>query len=134
MIKMSKLEQALGGKLETHEERRVPGLDDDESFSTIYFAVPNGESAKTLFRKVTNYTNPPFAQSGGVSEAGCIISTSSNLVFHALEVHGDLAGWRADIEAGAAAANILLANVQNDQLLVQDGQRFALEDCQITFT
>jgi hypothetical protein len=68
----------LGGKLETHEERRVPGLDDDESFSTIYFAVPNSESAKTLFRKVTNYTNPPFAQSGGVNEAGCIISTSFN--------------------------------------------------------
>ncbi|MEP4260230.1 MAG: hypothetical protein ABJ375_13080 [Rhizobiaceae bacterium] len=134
MIEMSKLEKALGGKLETHEERRIPGLDDDESVSTIYFAVPSGKSAKTLFRKITNYTNPPFAQSGGATEAGCIISTSSNLVFHALEVHGDLAGWCADIEAGAAAENILLANVQNDQLLVRDGQTFALEDCQVTFT
>ena len=134
MIKMSKLEKALGGRLETHEERRVPGLDDDESVSTIYFGVPSGKSAKMLFRKITNYTNPPFAQSGGATEAGCIISTSSNLVFHALEVHGDLAGWRADIEAGAAAENIQLASVQNGQLFVRGGQSFVLEDCLVTFT
>lgn len=133
MIKMSKLEKALGGRLETQEERTVAGLDDDESVSTIYFGVPNGKSAKTIFRKITNYTNPPFAQSGGATEVGCIISTSSSLIFHALEVHGDLAGWSADIAAGAAAENILLAKVQNGLLLVQDGQSFTLEDCQIAF-
>jgi len=134
MIMLSKLEKALGGKLEKHEDRRVPGLDDDESVSTIYFGVPSGKSAKTLFKKITNYTNPPFAQSGGATEVGCVISTSSNLVFHALEVHGDLAGWCADIEAGAAAEDIPLAKVLNTQLLLQDGRSFALGDCQVAFT
>lgn len=134
MIKKSKLEQALGGRLTTQTERQIPGLDDDDSVSTIYFGVPRGESAKVIFRKITNFTNPPFAQSGGVTEAGCTISPSSDLVFHALEIHGDLTGWRADVEAGAAAENILLANVHNDWLHVQDGQSFALEECQVIFT
>ena len=134
MIKMSKLEKALGGKITSPSDRRIPGLDDDDSGRTIYFCVSKGKSAKAVFRKIVNFANPPSAQSGGATEAGCTISPKSDLVFHALEVHGDLKGWCADVEAGAASQNILLAKVVNDRLQVQDGQEFSLEECQVMFT
>lgn len=133
MIKTSKLEKALGGKLENRLDRQIPGLNDSANACTIYFNIPNGKSAEILFRKITNFTNPPFAQSGGANESGCVITTPSNLVFHSLKIHGDLIGWGLDIEAGAASENILLAKICDEDLKIEDGQGFTLKECQITF-
>jgi len=131
--KLTDLERALGGKLERKNERRIPGLDDDEDVSTVYFCVPSGQSPGATFFKITGFTNPPLAQSGGATEVGCIIETPDGVVFHGLEFHGDLEGWHADIKAGASAANVVLARLRDGRLEIENGQSFNLDECRIAF-
>lgn len=54
-------------------------------------------------------------------------------MFHAIGYHGDLEGWRKDIEAGAQAMHLLLARIEGDKFVVSDGRLFPLSECKIEF-
>jgi hypothetical protein len=130
---IKRLEQILGGKIEQKGQRAIPGLILRDGVEVIYFSLPPKSNVHKQFRNITNYTNPPFAKSGGVSESGCSIQSPDGILFHAISYHGDLAGWRKDIEAGAQTFNSVLANVDGDDLIVADGRVFDIGKCRVEF-
>ena len=133
--KLTKIESMLGGKFERADERVLPGLDDDEDTSTLYFHVSKEKSAAHIFDKITGYTDPPAAKFGGViDEPGCSLETPNGMVFHALRIHGDLEGWYSDISAGASAENVLLASIEGRRLVINNEQSFDLDECLVAFT
>jgi len=64
---------------------------------------------------------------------GCYLTLPDDSIFHAVGYHGDLAGWKQDIETGATEQNIALARIDGNKLVVSDGRVFALSDCKATF-
>lgn len=131
---LERLEQALGGKLERKDARVIPGTAQVDGTEIVYFADDGRHPFRKQFRVLTEYTNPPHAQSGGVNEQGCKITLPDGQLFHAIGYHGDLAGWRKDIEAGAQALGLLLARIDGDRFFVSDGRVIELTDCTIQFT
>ncbi|WP_458762571.1 hypothetical protein [Cupriavidus basilensis] len=130
---LERLEQTLGGKLERQGARVIPGTVAVEGTEFVYFADDGEYKFRKQFRNLTEFTNPPNAKSGGVNERGCRITLSSGQLFHAIGYHGDLEGWRKDIEAGAQAMHLLLARIEGDKFVVSDGRLFPLSECKIEF-
>jgi hypothetical protein len=128
-----RLERLLGGKIEQLEQRTTPGLVPVEGVEVVYFSLSPKGNARQQFKKITSYTNPPFAQNGGVSESGCHIQSPDGGVFRAISYHGDLEGWKQDIEAGASAFNAVLAKIENGNLVLSDGRSYDLDKCRIEF-
>ncbi|MHA6896973.1 hypothetical protein ACQUJT_23275 [Ralstonia pseudosolanacearum] len=131
---LERLEQALGGKLERKDARVIPGTVQVDGTEIVYFADDGRHPFRKQFRALTEYTNPPHAQSGGVNEQGCKITLPDGQLFHAIGYHGDLAGWRRDIEAGAQALGLLQARIVDNKFFVSDGRVIELTDCTIEFT
>lgn len=48
--------------------------------------------------------------------------------------HGDLVGWKKDIEEGADGLNLLLAKIEGKQFIISDGRVFLLSECKVEFT
>lgn len=130
---LEKLEAALGGKLERTDARVIPGLIKRTDVEVVYFSIPAKGNGRKQFRNITNHTTPPFAQYGGVSESGCCIKTPSGMSFYALTYHGDLVGWKRDIEEGAKAHDSILARIEDENISLSDGRMFSLDACQISF-
>lgn len=130
----NRLERTLAGKLERRCSRVVPGSVAVEGTEFIYFSDDGRHPFRKQFKNLTEFTNPPHAQCGGVNERGCRIKVPDGQQFHAIGYHGDIEGWRLDIEAGARALNILLARIEGNQFIVSDGRTFELRQCEIEFT
>lgn len=130
---LNQLESILGERIERKNQREIPGLVVRDGVEVLYFSVDAKASAKKLFKSITNHTNPPIAQSGGANERGCVITVPGEIAFHALSYHGDLDGWRKDIEIGAAALGVVLAKIQSSGIVLGDGRSFSLDQCTIKF-
>lgn len=128
------LERILGGKLERSDARVVPGADGASTRVAIYFSDDGKNKFGKQFKNITCFTDPPNATCGGVNEAGCDITPPDGPFFHAAIYHGDLAGWRKDIEEGAKGLGLLLAKIEGDQFVISDGRSFPLSECKIDFT
>jgi hypothetical protein len=131
--RLDRLEQILGGKIEPAGERRIPGTVSVDGTEFCYFSDDGKNKFDKQFKNLTNYTNPPHAKSGGATECGCKIYLPDGLLFHAISYHGDVAGWRKDIEAGARGLNLMLATIVADNFVVAGGRMVALTDCRIEF-
>ncbi|MEZ2311574.1 hypothetical protein AB6809_33615 [Paraburkholderia sp. RCC_158] len=130
---LERLEQILGGKLERDDARVIPGTVAVDGTEFIYFSDDGKNNFRKQFRNLTEFTTPPYAQSGGVNERGCAIALPDGQLFHAIAYHGDTEGWRKDIHAGAKALSVLLAKIEGDKLVVSDGRTFSLNECKIAF-
>ncbi len=86
------------------------------------------------FKSLTMFANPLQATGGGVNERGCKITTPNGVLFHAIGYHGDIGGWRKDIETGARGLHLLLGMIDGDRFVVKDGESFQLRDCKIEFS
>jgi hypothetical protein len=128
------LERMLGGKFERKDARVIPGTADASTRETIYFSDDGKNKFRKQFKNITCFTEPPYATGGGVNEAGCDITPPSGPLFHAAIYHGDLAGWRKDIEEGAKGLGLLLACIEGDKFIISDGRSFPLSECKIEFT
>ncbi|WP_080403364.1 hypothetical protein [Burkholderia ubonensis] len=131
--KLGKLESIVGGALERRDARVIPGSVAVEGTEFVYFSDDGKNKFKKQFKNLTEYTNPPNAVSGGVNDRGCKIALPNGQLFHAIGYHGDLDGWRKDLEAGAAALNLLLARIEGDMFILSDGSSFSLNECKIEF-
>ncbi|WP_081075663.1 hypothetical protein [Burkholderia territorii] len=129
-----RLEKALGGKLERSDSRVVPGSVTVAGTEFVYFSDDGKHPFRKQFKNLTEFTNPPHAQHGGVNERGCRIKLPDGRKFHAIGYHGDIEGWRLDIESGAKALNVLLARIDGERFIVSDGQTFELSQCEVEFT
>ena len=130
---MNPLNQFLSGSIERRNQRVIPGLVPREGAEVMYFSVDAKSNARKLFKSITNHTNPPIAQYGGATESGCAITVPGGNKFHALSYHGDLEGWRQDIELGATACGVLLAKIEAQALVLGDGRLFPLNQCAVEF-
>ncbi|MCD9146638.1 hypothetical protein [Pseudophaeobacter flagellatus] len=128
------MEKILGAKIQSIAELGIDGLKDKHGNEAIFFAVPEAESPRKVFRKLISATDPPNAKSGGASEYGCSIKTPNGLIYHALTTHGDIEGWRKDIEFGAAQFGFSLAKIQGNKFVVDEKQEIEIYDCSIEFS
>ncbi|OPH36193.1 hypothetical protein [Moraxella atlantae] len=119
--------------LEDTDKRIIPGIDPIENQCVLYFQDHMIESVEKQFYKITNYSNPPKAANGGANLAGCKIILPNGKSFHALVFHGDLEGWKADIENATTKLNISLGNIINQSSFIVGNLAFNLDDCTIEF-
>lgn len=127
------MEKILGGKIQSTAEIGINGLQGTNDSEVIFFEVPDAEQPAVVFRRLTNATDPPNAQNGGASEYGCSIRTPENGSYHALIIHGDLDGWRKDIELGARQLDLSLAKVCGDTLVLDGDHKRPIADCDVEF-
>ncbi|GJL36563.1 hypothetical protein PUATCC27989T_01480 [Phytobacter ursingii] len=127
------LEKILGGKIEPSNARDVPGVMVVDGQQVVYFSDDGKSNPRKQFDNITCFSEPPNAVRGGVNERGCKITPPSGPIFHAISYHGDLDGWRKDIEAGAIGLGLLLAHIKGDQFVISDGRSIPLSDCKIEF-
>ncbi len=131
--KLSEMEKVLGQKIDTENERTIPGLIETDETKVLYFSVPDDGQPRKYFSKITTFTDPPFAQAGGVHEDGCKITTPTGDSYYALRFRGDLSGWQKDIEHGAAAMKSALASIKDNCLIQFDGDAVDLSACTVEF-
>ncbi|WP_081068352.1 hypothetical protein [Burkholderia stagnalis] len=128
-----RMEQILGGKIEGEDARVIPGTVAVEGTEFVYFSDDGKNKFRRQFKNVTEFTNPPYAKSGGVNERGCRVTLPDGQLFHAIGYHGDIDGWRQDIEAGAHAFGLLLARIEGGVFVVSDGRAVPLNECNVDF-
>lgn len=128
------LEKILGGKIEQSNDRGIPGVALVDGQQVVYFSDDGKNKFRKQFDSITCFSEPPNAVRGGVNDRGCKITLPSGTFFHAISYHGDLGGWRKDIEAGAVGLGLLLAQIKDDQLVISDGRSIPLSDCKIEFS
>ncbi|VVE57627.1 hypothetical protein [Pandoraea anhela] len=112
------IEKILEGRLERKDARMIPWSVAVDGTEFPCFADDGKNKFRKQFRKITELTNPPNAKCGGVNERGCKITLPSGQLFHAISYHGDLDGWRTDIEVGAQALHPLLGWIKGDNFSV----------------
>ncbi|WP_439851024.1 hypothetical protein ACTACG_06140 [Pseudomonas syringae] len=128
------LEKILGGKIEQSNARNVPGVTIVDGQQVVYFSDDGKNKFRKQFNNITCFSEPPNAVRGGVNDRGCKVTPPSGPLFYAISYHGDLDGWRKDIEAGAIGLGLLLAHIKGDQLVISDGRSIPLSDCKIEFS
>ena len=111
----------------------IPGTVLRDSAEIVYFC-DDGRTLLEQFKALaSSYRSPRHAQRGGMTRYGCRLSLPDGTVFRAVGYHGDIEGWRQDIEEGAAEQKIALARIEADKLIISDGREFALSECTAEF-
>ncbi|RUL68723.1 hypothetical protein [Dyella choica] len=128
----SEMEKILG--VAVGRDPSVPGTKPREGAEIVYFSDNGAGTFRDQFIGLCNDVNPRKAKHGGKTSEGCRIRVPDGTMFYAISYHGDLDGWRADIEAGATLHRSVLAHVNGDRLVAVDGRSFALSDCEVIFT
>jgi hypothetical protein len=129
MLSLSELEKIHGAPI--GHRGIIPGTVPVEGVETAYFC--DGSVGGERFHELTLHSKPLHAQRGGVSGGGCHLTLPDGSIFHAIEYHDDIAGWRRDIEEGAAAQKITLAKIEGDKFVISDGRVFELSACTAKF-
>jgi hypothetical protein len=127
----NQMERILGGPI--GYDHTIPGTVLIAGKEFVYFSDDGKNPVRKQFSLLTHSTASPLAQHGGVTSQGCSLKLPDGSVFHAISYHGDIAGWRADIEEGARSRKLQLARVDEDAIVVADGRRFLLKDCIAVF-
>ncbi|HEY1307541.1 MAG TPA: hypothetical protein VGF24_28505 [Vicinamibacterales bacterium] len=113
--------------------RVIPGTRAIEGVEVLYYAEDGRSTADDLFDAITGYVQPRNARFGGTSPYGCELTLPGGSRFHAVGFHGDLNGWRKDIEEGSRGLGLPLARIAGDRVVVSDGREFRLADCKPRF-
>ena len=129
MLSLSELEKIHGGPI--GHKGVIPGTVPVEGSEFAYFCDGSDEGKR--FHDLTLHSKPLHAQRGGVCGGGCHLTLPDGSIFHAAQYHGDIEGWRKDIEEGAAEQEITLARIDGDKLVISDGRVFDLSECTAKF-
>ena len=128
----NQMEALLGlGSIQT--KRTVPGTQPIEGREFRYVSNGSQDEFGMLFKKLIRYVSPPIPKSGGAMIDGCKITLPDGEVFQAISYKGDFEGWRLQVEQGAKALNVKLAEIDADSIVLADAQSFCLRDCRIDF-
>lgn len=130
---LTDFEKALGGRLERLDNRIIPGLEQIDGQSVAYYQDDKRAAPNKLFRMLLEDLSERNANFGGSASAGCSIQTPDRQLFRAIYYHGDLEGWRLDIEAGARRLGLLLAWFDDGSFRLSDGRTYSLDECVVTF-
>jgi hypothetical protein len=61
-----------------------------------------------------------------------MVKTLDQEVFFAIYFHGDVEGWRQQIELGARQLGLKMAKVHEGKFIVNEGPTYLLTDCTVT--
>jgi len=125
------MEKILGGSIGF--EKIIPGTAVKEGKGIIYFSDDGKTDFGTQFNRLTKDVSPRHAKHGGKTSQGCKLWLPDGSLFHPVGYHGDVDGWRKDIENGAQQLNLLLATIDGERIVVSDGRSFALVNCKVEF-
>ena len=127
----SQMERILGGPIGL--DKIIPGTVIREGREVVYFSDDGRTDFTSQFNRLTKNVSPRHATRGGKTSQGCRLWLPDGSLFHPVSYHGDLDGWRKDVEAGARQLDLLLARIEGERILVSDGRSFALSDCKVEF-
>jgi len=127
MLTKEELERIHGGPIGI--DTVIPGAVPVAGRGVVYFSHDGQRPWSKQFDAIRKYSKSRRAQHGGMGSAGLNLTLPDGSIFYAIDYHGDLEGWRQDIEEGAAGLNITLARIDGDKFVVADGRVFALPDC-----
>jgi hypothetical protein len=129
MLSLEELEKLHGGPI--GHQGIISGTVPVEGVETVYFCDDGRNSVWEQFDALA--PNTCHAQHGGMYTDGCHLTLPDGSIFHSVQYHGDIAGWRQDIEEGAAEQKIALARIEAGKLIVSDGRVFELSACTAKF-
>jgi hypothetical protein len=127
----SEMERILGAPI--GHKGIIPGTVPVEGVEVVYFCDDGRTMLEQFEALASSYRNPRHAQYGGMNERGCRLTLPDDSIFHAIGYHGDIEGWRKDIEEGAAEQKITLAKIDGDKFVISDGRVFELSGCAVKF-
>lgn len=104
------------------------GHNDPDGIETIYFIVASEDDPSDTFFRLTNHRKTPSAKSGGAFEGGAKVITTDGRVFFAIQYHGDVAGWREDLEYSLLDLKLDYAKVIDNKFVISDGCEYSLQD------
>jgi len=128
---MDKSLQSILG-VEKVDDPMLPGTRPRDSGKVIYVLVPAGADPSDAFDEVTSRIDPPIPKNGAVLLEHWLVRTPDREVFSSLYFHGDVEGWRKQIELGATQLGRKMAKVEGDRFVVLGGPAFLLTDCSVT--
>lgn len=123
------------GATEIGRSKQLPGIKMVEGQQVLYISsTSTNEAGEVLFDKLGEVANKLIrAKYGGCVLAGCSIQVPAGSVFHALEYHGDMNGWRQDLLTAASHLGLLNAEIKESALHVSDGRIVLLKHCTVVF-
>jgi hypothetical protein len=127
----NQMEKILGGPIGLGKE--IPGTVVIEGKEFVYFLDNGKASLREQFKALTQFTNPPNAKNGGVNTQGARIILPDDSTFYAIAYHGDIVGWRKDIQEGAEGLGVLLGKIESNNIAISDGRSIPLSDCKVVF-
>ncbi|HEY1254848.1 MAG TPA: hypothetical protein VGF01_08715 [Terracidiphilus sp.] len=116
--------------------KRIPGTSDFLPGSRqkyVYFADDGVRSFKAQWNSLTKGVTPGQIKGGGMISQACRLWLPDGTLFYPVGYHGDVDGWRNLIEEGARLNGVLLARIEGENIVVDDGRLFRLEDCKAEF-
>ncbi len=128
---MDKALQELFG-VEKLDEPTLPGTRPQDAGKVIYIGFPAAADVVESFEKVTSKIDPPIPKHGGALLKPWVVQTSDRERFYSLYFHGDVEGWRQQIELGAKQLGLKMAKVHDDRFVVVEGPSYLLADCTVT--
>jgi hypothetical protein len=121
--------EEIVGKID--REPVTPGTRPGQAERVRYVSFDPSQNPAGLFRAVVDQVKPFRVKSGGVSETGYVATLPDGTPFYALKYHGDVAGWQAQIEQGAAELGLLSGKIEADAFVVSDGRSYPLSECKV---
>ncbi len=110
----------------------LPGTRPQETDRVVYVLLLGHIDSYDAFDDVISRASPRIATHGAVLVEDWLVKTPAGETFYPLFFHGDVEGWRQQIELGANKLGLKMAKVEGDKFLVLDGPTFSLSDCYIT--
>jgi hypothetical protein len=124
------LKQALG--IEELDEWMLPGTRPGDAGKVIYVFLPDDADPSREFDRVTSIFDPPIAKNGAAFFDTWLVKTPTGEVFYPVYIHGDVEGWRQEIELGATQLGLKMAKIEGDKFVVSGGPAHRLSDCGVT--
>lgn len=123
--------EEIVGKID--REPVTPGTRPGEAEKVRYVSFDSSRNPNPfgLFGEVVERVKPILAKNGGVNETGYVARLPDGSTFYALRYHGDVAGWQAQIEQGAAQLGLLTGKIESDAFVISDGRSYLLSDCAV---
>ena len=110
----------------------LPGIRPQDIGRVIYVLLHGHTDSYEAFDEVISKVRPPIATHGAALVDDWLVKTPEGETFYPLFFHGDVEGWRRQIELGATQLGLKMAKVEDDKFAVSDGPVFLLSDCTVT--
>jgi hypothetical protein len=118
--------------VEKLDDPALPGTRPRDIGKVIYILLPTGVDLSDSFDEVTGKVDPFIPKHGAALLEYFMVKTPDQEDFFSIYFHGDVEGWRQQIEFGAKQLGLKTAKVHEDKFIVNEGPTYLLSDCTVT--